>query len=287
MWKRKIGVHLLRFMPKRVERIKSEEYSMTIGRRNILDSLVRAGIAEHHLRDNRLSELASYHQKFWEQDGGTHYHEHIRDMVVDLFKNNYGHLVGVIDNLLDEMPTIDTIVEVGCGGGSLLNHLIGQFDSIDRFVGIDLSPATIEQNKQLYPNRKLEWVAADGKQWIEENGTPNMLVFSFRGVFEYLTQTDLSHLFSHIATQMQPAVLMIVEPVGMTQDLESQIVSETYGTEYSWSHGYPVLIGDAGFDVRHVGIQSFGDHRLVTVIGVSIGDESVSAENVKQATASL
>ena len=278
MWKRKIGVHLLRFMPKRVERLKREGYSMTIGRRNILDSLVRAGIAEQHFSENRLGELSEYHQQFWAKDGGTAYHEHIRDSVLGTFREHYGYLVNELNMLLEEMPEIDTIVEIGCGGGSVLNHLLSQFDTIDRFVGIDLSPETIEQNRQLYPNQKLEWVAADGKKWIEENGTPNMLVFSFRGVFEYFTQTNLSHLFSHIAHQMQPSILMVVEPVGLTQDLETQIVSETYGTEYSFSHGYPVLIGEAGFDVRHVGVQSFGNHRLVAVIGASRPSEMSNSE---------
>ncbi|MGB1253027.1 MAG: class I SAM-dependent methyltransferase [Candidatus Promineifilaceae bacterium] len=273
MWKRKIGVHLLRFMPKRVERLKSEGYSMTIGRRNILDSLVRAGIAEQHFSENRLTELAEYHQRFWEKDGGTHYHEHIRDSVLDIFQDKYGYMISQLTHLLKEMPTIDTIVEVGCGGGSVLNYLLSEFDDIDRFVGIDLSPETIQQNQELYPNQRLDWVAADGKKWLEENGTPNMLVFSFRGVFEYFTQTDLSDLFSHIATQMQPSVLMLVEPVGLTQNLETQKVSETYGTEYSFSHGYPILVGEAGFDIRHVGIQTFEGHRLVAVVGAANPDK--------------
>lgn len=287
MWKRKIGVHLLPFMPNRVARLKREAFSMTIGRRNVLDALVRAGIAEQHLREQRLSDLARYHQRFWEQDGGTHYHEHIRDFVVDLFENNYRYLLSELNPLLGEMDTIDTIVEIGCGGGSLLNHLLGELPSIDRFIGIDLSPATIEQNRRLYPDPRLEWVAADGRLWIEKHGASNMLVFSFRGVFEYLTQTDLSLLFSHIATQMQPSILMVVEPVGMTQNLETQIVSETYGTEYAWSHGYPVLMQDAGFDIRHIGIQSFGDHRLVSVIGVGADRQSSKSVNAKQMTATL
>ena len=104
MWKRKIGVHLMKFMPKRVERLKREGYSMTIGRRNILDSLVRAGIAEQHFSENRLAELSEYHQRFWAKDGGTQYHEHIRDSVLNTFREHYGYLVNELNMLLEEMP---------------------------------------------------------------------------------------------------------------------------------------------------------------------------------------
>ena len=92
-----------------------------------------------------------------------------------------------------------TMIEIGTGNGEVLESLSRQFPEIEKFIGIDLSADQIEFNTkkyQQYPN--IDFVAADGAEWIRENGTDNIIIITSGGVLEYFTQQQLKHLFNYL-----------------------------------------------------------------------------------------
>lgn len=267
--KQLLGTVMLPFMPARVERLAQESFSMTTGGRDFVDACLRAGLARKLLSQNKEAEIAEYHRKFWEKNNSLEYHRGVREMVMQVFSDHFQFLIPEINTLLVENPDFKTLIEIGSGGGDLLNHLAEKIGGIDTFVGIDLSPDITEENKSHYHNAKLRWIADNGKTWVEENGQPNNIFLTFRGVLEYFTTTDLEEMFSKISATMQPAIFILVEPVALTHNLESDFESHPYGTEYTFSHNYPHILKQAGFDLRLSKLETFDDHHLCAIIATT------------------
>ncbi|HFC12312.1 MAG TPA: methyltransferase domain-containing protein [Anaerolineae bacterium] len=264
--KQLLGTVMLPFMPARAERLAQESFSMTTGGRDFVDACLRAGLARKLLSQNKEAEIAEYHRKFWEKNNSLEYHRGVRDMVMQVFHDYFEFLIPEIKTLLAENPDFKTLIEIGSGGGDLLNYLAEQIGQLDTFVGIDLSPEITEENKSHYRNAKLRWIADNGKIWVEENGQPNNIFMTFRGVLEYFTTTDLEEMFGRIATSMQPSIFILVEPIALTHDLATDVASHPYGTEYTFSHNYPHLLKQAGFDLRLNKLETFDDHHLCAII---------------------
>lgn len=266
--KETVGSVLVPLMPERAERVKQESFSMTMGESNFIDACLRSSIAVTMLQNSAEKELSDYHRRFWERENGTEYHRRFRELALDAFDTHFDFLVNEFNALLKANPNITTLVEIGCGGGTVMNRLPDVIEGIDRFIGIDLSPDTIAENAELFPNPQIEWVAGDAHAWITENGQSNWLFFSFRGVLEYFTQEDLASLFADVADRMQPSIFASVEPLALDFDF-SQPNSRHYGTEYTFSHNYPYLFKNNGFDIVHENIQTFDDHQISTVIATT------------------
>ncbi len=262
--KQQIGTMILPFLPKRADQIANHEFSMSVGNRNLIDSCLRAGLARKMLQEDMTDVMSHYHRNFWAGENGTEFHRHVRDQVVDAYEEHFTFLADEINQLTAANPQLNTVVEIGAGGGSFLDRLMQDVTGIDHVIGNDLSPETIIENRHLYPH--IEWVAGDGKSWVADHGTANSIFITFRGVLEYFTQQDLDQYFNNIATQKAPAVLILVEPIAINHDLTRNIESTAYGTEYSFSHNYPFLVRANGFHIRHESFKQFDTHTICTII---------------------
>ena len=262
--KQVVGTVLLPFMPQRAETITQHEFSMTVGGRNVINTCLRAALAHKLLRSKQVDVVSHYHQNFWAGEQGTKFHRHVRGQVLDIFNDHYRYLIDEINKLVEIYPQLNTVVEIGAGGGSFLQMLHEQVRGVDRWIGNDLSAEIITENRQLYPD--IEWVAGDGKAWVETEGQPNTIYLTFRGVLEYFTQANLSAMFATIAAEKTPSAFVLVEPVALEHDLSRQFASQAYGTEYSFSHNYPRLLADNGFTTRHMKLTTFDDHRLCAIV---------------------
>ena len=267
--KRAVGTVLLPLMPARAERVMQESFSMTTGRRDFIDSCIRAGLANKLLANNDEEKMAELHQQFWEHNNSVPYHRGLRDTVLKVFNEHYRFLLTEINELVANHPEIDTLVEIGAGGGSLLDLLSRETIGIKRFVGIDLSPDIIEENRNQYPDPRIEWVADDGKAWVDANGGANTIYITFRGVLEYFTQPMLAEMLQRICSEKSPNMFVSVEPMALSHDISTGLNSRPYGTENTFSHNYPHLFAEAGYTLLTSRVLEFDDHKLCCVIGTS------------------
>jgi hypothetical protein len=267
-----VGEGLLPLLPKRTRRISKKEFTLiNKGRRNIIDRLLRAGLARRILREGNLNQLATYHCQFWSGEMGKEYHDSHGYAFESVFKPNFHYIVDMLNNFLKSNPVFKTLCEIGTGSGQLLDFLGDRLNTIDRFIGIDLNQDTVADNKKRYKNNKLEFIAADGDSWTRINGQPNWVFFSHRGVLEYFPEENLQGLFTFIANEISPAIFVAIEPVGVDHDLGSERESKIYGREFAFSHNYPHLFQKAGFELWHFELINFTDHRLCAIVAVAGG----------------
>ena len=133
-------------------------------------------------------------------------------------------------------------------------------------VGIDLSEVQIENNKVNYKeNPKLEFVAADGFDWVHKHGHENMVFVTFRGVLEYFTEQRLQEFFDKL-NGLGKIIFFAIEPNGLDHDFRTNPNSQIYGPECAFSHNYPKLFQNAGFKIWHLSNKIEGEHHDITCI---------------------
>ncbi|WP_099572627.1 class I SAM-dependent methyltransferase [Maribacter sp. 4U21] len=168
--------------------------------------------------------------------------------------------------MLKESNQFNTLVEIGTGDGSVLHFLSSKIPEMIRMVGIDLSEIQITADISKYKeNPKLEFVVADGFQWVEQNGKSNMIFVTFRGVLEYFTQQRLQGFFKKLDS-LGNILFFAVEPNTLSHNFNSNPNSEIYGNESAFSHNCAKLFEDAGFSVWHLSKRIESEHPDVTCI---------------------
>ncbi len=265
--KQTVGSVLLPFMRKRAHHLARNEFSMTVGPRSFVDSCLRAALARKLLRENQVDVMSYYHQQFWTGDRGTEFHRHVRAQVLEVYEAHFKYLITELNQLIKDYPKLETLAEIGAGGGSFTNMLTQNVNGIDNWIGNDLSMDIIAENRKLYPH--IEWFAGDGKAWVETYGEPCTIFLTFRGVLEYFTQANLDAMFAYITEHHQPSAFVLVEPVALNHDLDTETESRAYGTEYSFSHNYPHLLTKNGYVIRQQKLITFDDHRLCAIVATT------------------
>lgn len=264
-----VGRLLMKVLPRQVERLEAGDFTIYLGKKNPIDYLLRAGMAQKALGDRDYQSIQNYHTRFWSSHAAYRYHEGHRSAHEDVTLLNFSSVLDNLETALAERPEIRGLCEIGCGSGDFLQHLAERFGQLERLVGLDLSPESTEANRQRNRDPRVEFVTADADRWIRDNGESHRLYVSHRGVFEYFPQASLEALLMHLATERRPNLLLAVEPVGIDFDLEKEVDSRTYGREFSFSHNYPELLGRAGFQMLCSEEVSFFDHRLMALLAES------------------
>lgn len=224
-------------------------------------------------------------QAFWAGDHAkqralfAHYWEQEADDVAHVWQDRFereflGHNVTIIDALEETLTenSFDRLYEIGCGHGQVLEYLVNRLEDIDAFIGIDISEEQIRKNKDKFKHPKMEFHAADAVGWVVDNAKPQSIFLTNGGVFEYFLQSELEAIFKHIAENLTPAIVGIVETLGSDHDLETEFKTMIYGRELAFSHNYPHLLKKAGFEVVHhseqEGAKTHGGGRWIRVLAV-------------------
>ncbi len=242
------GRLLAGIMPRRAREVRSNLFDPALGP---LDKLVRNGLFHRALVGGDHALLKEFLADYWASAEGKSFHDDFRFRFQSHFLD---HAVRATDDfathLAESGAAIDSIYEVGCGTGQVLEYLQGRFPGMRQFVGIDLSEEQTVENRRVFEAKpELQFVAADACDWIPAHAQPGCVVLTNGGVFEYLDQAQLAALFSHIADRLAPASVVVVETVANDHDLDAELGSLVYGREMSFSHNYPHLLATAGFDV--------------------------------------
>ncbi|MGH1486110.1 MAG: class I SAM-dependent methyltransferase [Cellvibrionaceae bacterium] len=270
-----IGSYLLPLFPKKSNKLKNQDFTLAHANNNysFLDNILRLGLLHNIIKTDNTTELADYHQKFWQSDAATAYHE--KTLSEDAILPAFAHITDDIDNIITTSGyEFSTLCEIGSGSGQLLNHLSKSITRVDQFIGIDLSQDTADACNQRYPEDNIQFVAGDAKEWIKNNGQSHWVYVSYRGVLEYFPQDTLLAFLSDTKQACKPCIFVIVEPLGINHDLENSTQSEPYSAEFSFSHHYEHLFSSAGFDIHSIQIEPYLPNAKLICLVASSGIKS-------------
>ncbi|MEM7032142.1 MAG: class I SAM-dependent methyltransferase, partial [Chloroflexota bacterium] len=262
-----VGSRLLTLAPIQVDRLVQDGFNFgKNGRHGLFEGILRAGLIRRALAKQNLTELETYHRNFWQSKNGFHFHDGQRNAFEQIFLRHFESDILAHLHILMANHTYDVVCEIGTGTGQLLDYLANKLPTVERFVGIDLSQDMIDDNLQRYDNPKLEFVVSGGQEWIEENGQPNWIFVTNRGVLEYFLQDKLEAMLGHISQNLAAAIFVVIEPISIDHNLETDFDSKPYGREYSFSHNYPHLFRQAGFEIQYSNHQTYLDHHLYAFV---------------------
>lgn len=250
-----LGNALLVLRPEKARQLSENRIALIHRNKNnltISERLMRAALMKKLDKIQDYNMIAEQNRNFWIHNKAADLFSELEDT----FKTDFlPHCTFIFELLKKELSNqtekFDTIVEIGTGNGDVLNYLSSEFPEIDRLIGIDLSQEQINLNIHKYgSNKKLEFVAADALDWVKEHGQGNTIFVTSRGVLEYFLEPQLQELFNDI-NGLGKTIFIAIEPNGADHNFETNPSSQLYGHEPSFSHNYPKLFKNAGFNIWH------------------------------------
>lgn len=261
------GNFLLPFFEERAAHVEATPFGKPW---NSLDRLLRSGLYSEAFRRKDHKRLRKFLSNYWGNEA-KNFHDDTQDRFERMFLQ---HDIAVIEALEEQMKSssFEQLYEIGCGGGQVIEHLCKRLISLKQFMGIDLGEEQIAQNRKHHNHAKLTFETADASEWLPKHASPNSIFLTNGGVFEYFLQDDLEVLFRMIASERKPAAVVVIETIGSDHDLETEKDSLIYGREMSFSHNYPHLLREAGFEIMHQserpGYEIDGGGRWLRVLAI-------------------
>ena len=245
-----VGGFLVSVRPAKAVKLSKTGITLT-DELNLEERLMRHALLKRAERGNDHDGLQNMHKEYWVKKGDGFFSRNT-DRFQTLFKPHSGPVIqGLREQLEKTSEPYRSLVEIGTGNGHLLNYLSVKFPRIERFIGIDLSPDQIKSVKKKYEgNDRLEFVAADGFEWVRDHGEANTIFVTFGGVLEYFAQKRLEAFFRTV-NRLENVLFLTMEPNAADHNFRIHPDSRPYGHESSFSHNYPLLFKKAGFQVWH------------------------------------
>ncbi len=262
-----LGNLLIKLFPQKADHLKQAGMTLVIqDKMSKRERLMRAAILAKVEEQEDYSELSELHKNYW-LNRGDDYFNLTDDNFQSVFLPDCSFVFDHLKDQLGDTHSYKRLVEIGTGNGDVLMYLAEKFPQIEEFYGIDLSPKQTQANNKRLTRHSVKFVAADGFDWVNENGVPDTIYVTSRGVLEYFTQERLLAFFQMIMGQ-GPAVFVAIEPNDIDFDYEKDLESRPYGNERSFSHNYKRVFERAGFDIQHLSWKVYdeNDHKLVFII---------------------
>ncbi|MRI00239.1 methyltransferase domain-containing protein [Kriegella sp. EG-1] len=247
-----LGNILIELRPKKVSYLEKNGITLNIGGEyNLCERLMCFAMLKNAERKGNSHVLQEYHKNFWINKGREHFLR-TEDVLEGYFIPRELFLFDKLQEKLNsQWKGFHSMVEIGTGNGYVLDFLSTRFSQINKFIGIDLSQSQIKINKKRFlKNKKLEFVAMDGLDWVRKNGRSNMIFFTSGGVLEYFSEQRLKELLT-VLNNLGHTILVFVEPIAVDIDFTENQKSQAYGYESSFSHDYARLLKEAGFKLWH------------------------------------
>lgn len=266
-----LGSTLSVMFPARARRIRAQftlpavEAPPQRYRWTVVDSLIRRSIAHELTAKEQVhpGTLEQAHAAFW-QSADAYYARN--DRTRDHFIPNYGDTVVSLRDLVESMD-IRQVVEFGCGDGNWLRWLRDNWSHPRDFTGIDLSTRQIARNLRQHPD--LEFQCEDLVHWAREHARDHSLFHTNSGVLEYLSEQRVADLFAILRAAGEQVIVFLIEPLYGDFDPETDERSVVLGSEHSYSHNYPRLLAEAGFEVLRQEERLGSGHRNLLVVARS------------------
>ena len=224
------------------------------------ERLMRRAILKKTEKSGNHDALAEFHHNYWTNKGHDFFSVN-KTKQEHIFLPDCAFIFDMLqEQLSKESNSFKTLVEIGTGDGNILTYLGAKFPQMERLVGIDLSQIQTDINKDRYKeNPRLEFVAADGLDWVKKYGQEHMVFVTFMGVLEYFTEQKLQAFFDTL-NSLGKIIVVAIEPNGIEHDFTVNPNSQTYGPEHSFSHNYPKLFKNAGFELWHLSKKTFEEN---------------------------
>ncbi|MFD0798520.1 class I SAM-dependent methyltransferase [Maribacter chungangensis] len=269
-----IGNLLVFLQPKKAKELSKDRITLIHKNKNsmtISERLMRAALVTKLDKIEDHEAIREANRNFWLNKSATELFSETEDGFEKDFLPNCAFIFKKLKKELaktNSKEKFTTVVEVGTGNGDVLNWLSEEFPNINRFVGIDLSADQINiNNAKFHANKRLEFVAADAFEWVQEHGQSHTIFVSSRGVLEYFIESRLQEFLIEI-NNLGNTFFVAIEPNGGDHDFEKTLNSQLYGNEPSFSHNYPHLFKNAGFSLWHFSQQPWlGGKDMQTFVG--------------------
>ncbi|WOD44520.1 class I SAM-dependent methyltransferase [Hwangdonia lutea] len=259
-----IGKLLVFLFPKKAEKLSKKGMTLIINNNlSISECLMREAIFKKTKRKSDVETLARLHSNYWVNQGHDFFSA-TNNRLENVVLPEFTFIFDLLEKELTKTPNqFNTLVEIGTGNGKVLEYLSSKLPQLDRFVGIDLSQVQTDNNKDNYKNNpKLEFVASDALDWVNNHGHSNMIVLTFNGVLEYFTEKHVQQLFNNL-NGLGKIIFVAIEPKSIEHDFQAHPNSKIYGFESSFSHNYPKLFENAGFNLWHKSQKDFHSNEYV------------------------
>lgn len=245
-----IGRLLLRLMPRRAAELERGEVGQALTRR---DRFLLTALRERHERAGTLDRLNGLHDWLWAGEQAVRFHEQAQARFDSWWLPCHADIVEALREPIEADARYRTLCEIGCGSGIVLADVARRLPQLDHFIGLDLSAEQTLLNRARFGARDrgeadLRFESGDAADWIPAHAQAGWVYLSNAGVLEYLPEAKLRGLLSAISAR-GPALFAMVEPLAADHDLATETASKPYGAERSWSHHYPRLLADGGFEL--------------------------------------
>jgi tRNA G46 methylase TrmB len=248
-----IGKFLVVFMPKRTAKLIDKGITINTST-SLKDRLIRHELLKKTKKRNDFETLAESHKNYWIKNGKDYFSNKCfnNNTLENFFIPNCSFMIDLLEEKLKQNHgKYNTLVEIGTGDGTVLEYLSMKLPQLKRLVGIDLSVEQTRLNKKKFVNNKrLEFVASDGYDWIKDNGNGYIIILTSRGVLEYFTETRLLDFFNYLRS-IGNVIFVAIEPTGVDHDYTKNPNSQIYGSENSFSHNYKEMFKKSGFQLWH------------------------------------
>jgi hypothetical protein len=196
--------------------------------------------------------LRRYFTHYWSSATSVEFYEGFAHRFEELFLR---HHAVVADHIAGALPFLGEgnvrLIEVGSGDGRVLEWLADKLVTVSKFHGVDLNEREIAKCREKHKGSdRLFFHAGDLMKWLRAHPAPNTILVTNGGVLEYILHDELLSLFREFRSLCSPCLIAITESIATDHDLEKEPESIPYGHEFAFSHNYPALLREAGFELR-------------------------------------
>jgi SAM-dependent methyltransferase len=176
-----------------------------------------------------------------------------------------------------------TVVDIGCGPGSLARHLAATLPAVD-VVGIDADPLLVALAQAVGGGPRFVQGRAGSAGWWEAAGLrPTVEVIVSSAVVHYVASHDLEHWYADLLARLRPGGLLVTADRFLADDpchrrLEEVVTSATRlqapASTDTWAQWWEAADGDAGLRRLLSGQGDGGAEGRVSVAPVFSGDHT-------------
>lgn len=215
----------------------------------LLEKLINFSLIKKASSKGDHQALRDQLASFWQGDSAAKFFDTYKSRSTERFFNDHYIVIEELSRILGQPQNeCSRLIEIGCGDGAVLGHLATNLDTIDSFIGIDINEEIIARNRRACKRCNTFFMAGDANEQLAINSRPGSILFSYGGVLEYFLNTEVVEMFAMMKSN-SPALIVLVEPLYDGFDLDTDIRSKAGGFESSFSHNYPFLVENAGFEV--------------------------------------
>lgn len=192
-----------------------------------------------------------FHQAFWASPQARSFYTSFAGRFEDVFLAHHAGIVEVISEVVqawsDPLPRL---VEIGSGDGRLLEYLSEHLPDVAEFHGVELNAEQVARcQARLQGRPRLAFHHNDSRTWLEQHSRSGTVLLTNGGVGEYSTRGQLLALLERLRASGGPCAVAFTETIATDHCLDTERESIPYGRELAFSHHYPAIAEEAGFQV--------------------------------------